>query len=305
MAENHEDPPSGSSAAASAEQIKQDTAESAPAVSDVVENSFLSSMTFTSLQRDDICCNCDECDFTNTAAGGSSSNGGIIPATIRQALHRYKRRKLESGAPIRRTQCRTLVKRNLINNVAVWNWTMPRGAEPLVELGNSHRIIWVQRFPENSLIKAIGKGVLGSSHEEKDRTVMDWKQGGVYLIPANGGKAVGWIHQEATKESSSLQANKSESSSAIESSSGGPVVLLMVKIPIASLASAAGEHDDDEEDEHGDTKDAWTMLTLKICSAALKQSEKAASTPLLGQSFRVSKTDAVVLKEIMSSSPSS
>jgi hypothetical protein len=171
------------------EQQKQDTtADSALAI----DNSFLSSMTFTSLQRQDICCDCDECGVT-------SSNSGGIPPTILQALHRYKKRKLESS-PIRRTQCRTLVKRSLTNNVAIWTWTMPRFADPLVEFGNSHRIIWVKRLPENSLIKAIGKGVLGSSHEEKNRTIMDWKQGGVYLVSANGGKAVGWIHEE-TKES--------------------------------------------------------------------------------------------------------
>jgi hypothetical protein len=318
MSEKHNDPPSGESSTVVEQQLKKQDTSPESAITSMVDNSFLSSMTFTKLSHDDIFCDCDECDFTTsttTNGTGSGGSGGdnTIPATILQALHRYKRRKLET-APIRRTQCRTLVQRSFVNNVAIWHWTLPRGAEPLVELGNSHRIIWVQRLPSSSntssVIKAIGKGVLGSSHEEMNRTVMDWKQGGVYLVPANGGKAVGWIHEQeattTTKVSSSLlqaanQSESSTSSSIVQSSSGGPVVLLIAKVPVSSLNVAATDGDDEKD---GDTKDDWARRILNICSAALRQSENVTSPPprLLGQSFQISETDAFVLKEIMSSS---
>ena len=76
-------------------------------------------------------CSCDECEF--------------LPRDIRLALQAHKRRKLET-VPLIRTQDRTLVMRQ--ESIAVWKWTMPLNAEPLIEFGNNHRIVFVARLPK-------------------------------------------------------------------------------------------------------------------------------------------------------------
>jgi len=83
----------------------------------------------------------------------------------------------------------------------LYQWVLPSGAEPLVEFGSSHRILWVERLPKNGSIFSIGKGIIGSSDEEKSRVRMNWKEGGLYLVPSNGGKAMGWIYHAGVDSS--------------------------------------------------------------------------------------------------------
>lgn len=115
---------------------------SQPATDKSKQDAFLSSMTFSSgeIGRG---CDCDECD--------------MIPADIVQAIQRHKRQKL-IDVPLTRTQDRALVKR--CESISVWKWTMPLNAEPLIEFGNSHRIIFVKQKPEVSFsfidIKVLG-----------------------------------------------------------------------------------------------------------------------------------------------------
>ena len=94
---------------------------------------------------------------------------------------------------IKRSQSRILVNRGP-NAVSLYSWILPHQAEPLVEFGSSHRIVWVSRLPSEGSIFSIGTGIIGSSDEEKSRTRMDWKDGGIYLVPSNGGKAVGFVY---------------------------------------------------------------------------------------------------------------
>jgi hypothetical protein len=101
-------------------------------------DSFLSSMTFAAhgaaLARGG--CDCDEC-------GGA----GYIPQAIVDAIRRHKRLKNET-APIKRTQLRELLARQ--GPIAVYRFTMPLQAEPLVEFGTSHRLVWIKFLPDVS-----------------------------------------------------------------------------------------------------------------------------------------------------------
>ena len=87
-------------------------------------DAFLSSMTFASgdIARN---CDCDEC--------------GLIPVSIANAIRQHKRRKV-----VQRTQDRSLVTR--ADGLSVWKNTMPLQAEPLIEFGNSHRIVLVDKL---------------------------------------------------------------------------------------------------------------------------------------------------------------
>ena len=46
--------------------------------------------------------------------------------------------------------------RDPASNVALYSWTLPVGADPVTEFGNSHRIIWIQRLPAASRLQTIG-----------------------------------------------------------------------------------------------------------------------------------------------------
>mmetsp|Transcript_5519 Transcript_5519/g.15964 ORF Transcript_5519/g.15964 Transcript_5519/m.15964 type:complete len:305 (+) Transcript_5519:318-1232(+) len=159
-------------------------------------DSFLQSMTFSRAREFLYACDCEECED--------------IPLSIRKFIHDRKRQRKESG-PIKRTQQQTLVsKRGPITLHSIY---MPKHAEPLIDFGNSHRVVWVKRLIKHrskqdegtngeqssqkgkSVLQWIGKGIIGSSHEEKCRVnLCDWTEGSVIFIPSTGGKAVGWIH---------------------------------------------------------------------------------------------------------------
>jgi len=45
-------------------------------------------------------------------------------------------------------------------------------------------------------VKSIGTGIIGSSQEESTRRILvEWEEKGVYFLPSNGGKAIGWINE--------------------------------------------------------------------------------------------------------------
>jgi hypothetical protein len=98
---------------------------------DRINNAFLSSMTFASgtVTRN---CDCDEC--------------GLIPIPIANAIRQHKRRR---NTTLTRTQDRSLVAR--ADDLSVWKLTMPLHAEPLVEFGNSHRIVLIDTLSSVSI----------------------------------------------------------------------------------------------------------------------------------------------------------
>jgi hypothetical protein len=192
---------------------------------------FMSSMTFASsgAQRQ---CDCDDCE--------------VIPEHIMAAVRKRRRERVESR-PLKRTQERKLLRRD--NGISIWNLTMPLGAEPLVEFGSSHRLVWVQRLPEDSILKSIGKGIIGSSDEEKTRKDLDWKEGTVYVVPSNGGKAVGWLHAAEPAPSTSPR---------------GLAILQVIKIPLDKLPTEPIELSSSETEPA-----SWVDVVKFICQKVM------------------------------------
>ena len=124
---------------------------------------FLSSMTFANGQQGGGC-DCDEC-------------GVAVPAVVMAAIRERKRQRREF-CPLRRTQDRVLVARQ--EGITIWRTTMPIDAEPLVEFGSTHRLLWVKSLP--CILRSIGQGIIGSSDEEKSRKNMNWTEGSIYLV---------------------------------------------------------------------------------------------------------------------------
>jgi len=235
---------------------------------------FLASMTFASVDRSlAIGCDCDEC---GTSTRGSSGGAGYVPAAIAEAVKRYK--AAMSSMPLKRTQDRYLVKR--FSGVSVYEWTLPVEAQPLVEYGNSHRLVWIQRLSTTSVIKSIGKGIIGSADEEKQRVAMDWKQGQVVLVPSNGGKAVGWIHHNggaaSTKDSTEEDADNKNT---------GHASLRIAKAPV-DLAAAEG-------DAAAETEMQWHDVIRSVCERQLKKEKESTTSIVLDE------TDSQLIREAM------
>lgn len=152
------------------------------AVSSSTTDAFLASMTFantTTSEFPSFCEGCDECEA-----------GSSVPHSIQAAIRRYKQQKLAS-LPVKRTQSRSLLRRGTA--VVVWEFLLPAAADPLVEFGNPtvYRLVWIRHLPDKDSVHSIGSGVIGSSHEEKNRERMDWVKDDVIFLPPCE-KAIGW-----------------------------------------------------------------------------------------------------------------
>lgn len=103
--------------------------------------SFMASMTFASSGGAGATrggCDCDECDGPGA--------GFFTPQAIIDAIRAHKRKRKEYH-PMKRTQQRELVVRH--GPIAVYKWTMPVNADPLVEFGTAHRLIWIRALSKD------------------------------------------------------------------------------------------------------------------------------------------------------------
>jgi hypothetical protein len=224
----------------------------------------VSSMTFASGEPHLRTCDCDECGLVE------------IPAPILAAMQR-KRQKMS----LRRTQERSLVCRE--HGIAVWKLTMPVNAEPLVEFGSSHRLVWMQRMVGGNKLQSIGTGIIGSSAEEKSRRDLDWSEGSMYLVPSNGGKAMGWIH--------TTNKNSSSSENDDEDKPGGHAIMQIVKVPADKLLSTDGDDSENTEDD----EENWVSVFLRLCLTGFL--EIADSTNEKPPYYKFSEEDCSALRE--------
>jgi hypothetical protein len=279
------------------EQQQQNAAAAAAA--------FVESMTFAKRQRrpgtTSNGCDCDECGSSRSPLSSSA----MIPPSIRLAIQQHKRIKRETtqgggggGSLMTRTQVRTLVRRwnctmessSSVCTVALWQWFLPCGAEPLTEFGNAsvHRLIWVARLPPHTLVSHVGpNGIIGSQMEEQGRIVMnDWHQGGVYyLMPSSvPGRAVGWvaspIHSDSVSPDSATEATLSLPQQQ-QVDGGGPVVLYIAKIAVhdekEDRSCVTKEHATDKKD----TDSAAVHSIRSIFVRARHQFESSSSSSSL------------------------
>lgn len=198
-------------------------------------------------------CDCEECEN--------------VPFAIREIVDRRKLERRQTG-PIKRTQQRSLLGRD--GQVSVWSMHMPNNAEPLVEFGSSHRIVWVKQLAsDSSTLKWIGKGIIGSSDEEKSRTKMtDWKEGNFFLVPSNGGKAIGWIHTSDDSVSTDTKDGEASSTAPTEGKKEegySNAVLCVAKIPLYLVK---------DEEKSGESNKSWTNHLVKCCRNGLKSCQQ-------------------------------
>ena len=209
------------------------------------------------------CCDSEECEQ--------------IPLPIRRAIAKHKR-------SVVRNQQRTLLHRIPEHGVSVVRLTMPQHAKPLIEYGSAHRIIYIDNHhhqyphkdanddnhgnetdnqtdqagssPVSLPVWAIGRNsIVGSAAEASKRCLTGWEPGKAYLVPSNGGRALGWVHgNEIDKMSESHQTDKgtaagdntptSSSTTPSLPPLASPIVLYTIKIPVALMIKNDGEKDD-------------------------------------------------------------
>lgn len=210
---------------------------------------FLSSMTFAN-GNNDLGCDCDECEVS------------ALPAPIMEAV-RKRKREILLARPLFSTQERTLISRQ--EGVAIWKTVVPVGAEPLVEFGQSHRILWVKQLESQKChLRSIGEGIIGSSDEEESRKQLDWEKGDIFLVKSNGGKAVGWTHclNEGKKIDDTTTGDGIE-----------PAILITIKIPLSKIKDVepVGEQFPNVEDV---TSDSWASYFLKIAQILVETDQE-------------------------------
>jgi hypothetical protein len=233
---------------------------------DSTTDPFEASMTFASFGNSPGGCDCDEC--------GVGTNS--LPNAIALAVKRHK--AAIQAMPLKRTQHRALGKRE--QQVSVYAWTLPAESEPLVEFGNSHRFIWIQRLPETSVLKAIGKGIIGSADEEKQRVALDWKQGDIVFVPSNGGKAVGWVHHAAP----STEEGTGDDPSTKQAGHG---VLQIAKVPLGQIGSSGTNMESEGL--------PWYDKIRDVCRKVL-EAHKDSTVPT---NITLDSKDAMLIREIM------
>lgn len=123
---------------------------------------------------------------------------------------------------------------------------------------------------------SIGKGVIGSSDEEKSRKKVDWKEGSICLLPQNGGKALGWVH---TKDGDSEELV-------------GPAVMFSIKIPLEIL---------EKKQEEIAAFPEWVQSVIAICRKNLQESVEASAdnSPAPNASVKLDEDDAHRLRDLI------
>ena len=288
---------------------------------------FLGSMTFATAGNA-LLPNCDvaECDddptVTSSLLAGSAqrSRRSVIPEAIRLAIQEHQTQAKRQGNSIRRTQHRTLVRQSALSlpnvfsaattmaHVSVWEWTLPLGAEPMLEFGNGavDRFIWVKRLSKQYQLQTIGTGVVGSAHEERGRRTLDWQEGQVWHVPSCDGNAVGWILVEATPQDAEIYHGKTVQTQTTTTTAqySGPAVLLIASIPgtlrlVDTKVATPAKRAQVQADK--DTSQQWSNAIQQIYSQY--QAANTNSDPTKLPSNLANQFKQVVASLLLSSSP--
>jgi hypothetical protein len=121
--------------------------------------------------------------------------------------------------------------------------------------------------------------VIGSSDETKSRWKVDWTEGKADFIPANGGKALGWLHTNVDATSSGQPI--------------GHAIIYNIKIPLSDeKIHAVGAGDDGHVDEKVGQRNFYRCSSSAI--------EPNASTGNKGEMQRTGQqsVDAISLSEL-------
>jgi hypothetical protein len=163
------------------------------------------------------------------------------------------------------------------------------------------------------MLKSIGKGILGSQDEEMARIELStWKEGTVYLVPSNGGKAVAWIHSNCnivtltdnpTDEEVKRDVITSENNITPigPGNNGGHAMLYICKVPqdcITNNNEPIGTEDDDNQQDPAAA--LWDEIIRRTCQQELQSNDNMEGTNAM-QYKQLSQENSRLLVETLSS----
>jgi hypothetical protein len=267
------------------------TKRPAPATNKTSHDRFMATMTFAFPGASS--CDCDECE------GGEC----FMPKEVGDAVEQHKRLKMFNDLCSTITQERSLVTR--YDGLSVWKLTMPPGAPPFTEYGNTHRFIFVEHKPKNRIVKSIGKGIIGSSSEEGSRLEESgWEEKNAFLYRSNGGKAIGWVNDKLPDDK---DLNISDTSN--------DVVVYVVKATRDMLESFKTMKGNTNESDSAlesatdiDTMPTWVSGILKILQKSLldtavtdkdEKKDDEIESKKCNKGERTSKEDAQLIRQMI------
>jgi hypothetical protein len=131
-------------------------------------------------------------------------------------------------------------------------------------------------YNQKSRIVSIGKGVVGSADETTSRTkLLDWSQSSAWLVPQNGGKALGWVHMK--------------DDNATNEEPIGHAMIYSIKIPVDVLETT--------KEENGDSP-GWMRDVASICKKSLPKPNDDDNTKH-DYAIKLSTEDADLLNDII------
>ena len=110
---------------------------------------------------------------------------------------------------------------------------------------------------QQTQVKSIGRGIIGSAAEENDRKVMNWEQGRAYFLPVAKGTGCGWIcTQSDNKNVGSIQDKQSD-----DVSSPIDALVYILKVTVDALS------------EELDSAPAWVEEAKELVSPKCNNDE--------------------------------
>ena len=261
-----------------------------------VNATFVNSMTFTSVSAK---CDCDECCNN----GSMKRSDAQIPQAINAAIQTYKRTK-RAEVLVKRSQVRTLIGRSAeLKDLAVWEFTMPSLAEPLIEYGNPlvYRVIWIKRLHKSLLLKQIGSGIIGSNSEEEGRRQLDWIENDVVVVSSKDQKAVGYVVEPIQLDNAIDGANNENSCFDLP----GPAVLYVAKIPSEVLLYEDNNHVNDDallNDDAFISNDNTISISFEVIRRICSRAVQAWSTNKIdGNYIRLDRQEQILFRKSITS----
>jgi len=154
---------------------------------------------------------------------------------------------------------------------------------------------------QHAKIQSIGKGIIGSSEEERTRTNVSWNKQSAYIIKCNGGKALGFTQSShAIIPPNDDDNDVNDDNNKKEGEEEKDVVLYIFKIMPKTLLA----YDDGKKKKK---KDDWIMVMLDmfhkilIASSSEVMDEVSSSSSSDNDLFELEKEECMEIQKCLSS----
>ena len=155
---------------------------------------------------------------------------------------------------------------------------------------------------QSSVLTTIGTGIVGSQAEEQGRQdLLSWREGDIYLLPSNGGKAVALLHNSKINDRKYNESGEESAPQTGTSQMGsGHAILYICKIPPSVVVNGSSIREDQSEEEGNDIPE-WRSKIQSICSKGLGSFENENEKGVNGLQYqKLPEENAIQLRTTLS-----